>query len=233
MISIIDSVKEVLTERFSILKLLCIILPSYYCFILYNQSKIEVAIFNIIAYITLFFTIGILIQISGNVINEKLVTIPPINPVKLALSSIKGIVGLGPIIFISIIAANYVCSFINAAPQVENIIKIIVWLIALSLILTSYLSFCEKERIIDAYKIFSILKKSGDIFILLVLYIIQLILVNVVTSGVIGYIIVLLFGTEQFFIFFLVFAFVINLAIAAHYFANAYTNSLGYRSSFD
>ncbi len=66
-------------------------------------------------------------------------------------SSLKGLLALAPVVFISSSIANYACSFVvGLVDWAAIVVKTVVWLIASSIILTSYLVYCSKEKILDA-----------------------------------------------------------------------------------
>lgn len=224
MASIIDSFKEVFSDRFSFIKLAVLAAPVYYSYQSYLQSKGDFTNFFWIAGITLFFMFGFFINVTSNVINERDFVLPSLNPFKIAFSAVKGIVALAPISYILYLAANYICSFINIIAWIDTPLKTMIWIVVAGIILTSFLIFVARENILDPYKIKNLkvlFEKSGDLIMVTIFFLIQLAVINVIISGFIGYTLLLLFGQGVILDSFIVFAAVFNLAVAGHYLGQA------------
>lgn len=228
MASIVDSFRDVFTDRFSFLKIAVLAVPVYYSYQVYLQSKQDFTGFFWLAGITLFFLFGVLIEVTNNVVNERDGILPSLNPFKLALTAFKGILAIGLIVLISCLLANYVCSFINVIPWLNITLKSLIWLIAASIIVTSFLMFSTKERIFDAYNFKILSQKSGDLLITIVFFIIQLVIINLPTSVFLGYILLILFGYGPVFNFFLALVLVFNIAATGHYMGQVHYELLTY-----
>lgn len=216
MASIIDSFKEVFSERFSFIKLVVLALPVYYSYQLYLQSKQDFTNFFWIAGITTFFLFGFLINLTSNVINERDFILPSLNPFKLGFVTVKGVIALGPIVYGLYLLANYICSFINI-PMFDIAFKSMIWLVVAAIILTSFLMFSQRENILDAYKVKILFQKAGDLVTVIIFFLIQLLVINTIVCGFIGYTLSILFGPGPILDFFVVYAIVFNLAVTGHY----------------
>lgn len=229
MASILDSFRDVFTDRWSFLKLVTLTTPVYYSYQVYTQSKNGFIGFFWIAGITLFFLYGFLIKVTHNVLNEdSMTTLPSLNPIKLAIISLKGIVAILPSALISIWIANYVCSLIYIVPWFDITLKSCIWLVVISIIATSYLMFAINEKILEAYNFKLLSKASGDMVLTLVFFVIQLVIINLPTSVFVGYTLLILFGEGPIFNFFVAFAVVFNLAMLGQYMAQVHYEILGY-----
>lgn len=228
MASIVDSFREVFTDRLSFLKIAILAIPVYYSYQLYLQSKQDFTGFFWLAGITLFFLFGVLIEVTNNMVNERDRILPSLNPFKLAFSAIKGILAIGLFVLISSLLANYVCSLINIIPWLDITLKSIVWLVAASIIITSFLMFSTKKRILDAYNLKILSQKAGDLLITLIFFIIQLAIINIPTSAFLGYIVLILFGFGPIFNFFLSIVLVFNIAVTGHYMGQVHYELLTY-----
>lgn len=226
MASILDSFKELSSEKLSFIKILALVIPAYYSYYLFTQSKDDFSGFWVFAIITLFFVFGFVIQIAGNVINDKRILLPSMNPLTLAISSAKGIVGVGPIIVIFYFLANFICSFVNFIPWVDITLKTLIWLMAASMMITSFLMFSNSEKIVDAYKIKIIFNRSSGLILKILIFIVQLFLLNIVSMVFIGYVIYVLLGFSPIFDFFVTFAAVFNLAVFGHYWGQVHQEVL-------
>lgn len=233
MVSIIHSFREVFTERFSLLKIVCFVIPLYYLFLLYEQGPKGLCLFHTILYPTLFFLVGFIIKITNNIANERIVTMPALNPILISISAFKGFVGIGPLSFALVLISIHLSSLINSGTSVDMVLKSIIWLVCLSIILASFLLFCERESIADAYRVMLLIKNTGIVAFALIIFLLQTTVINLVTFGVIGYTLFIIFGASRIFDLFIIFAIVFNLAASANYFGHAYCEGLGYRSNYD
>lgn len=217
MASIIDSFKEVFSDRFSFFKLVVFTLPVYYSYQAFLQSKQDFTLFFEILGVTLFFLLGFLIETTGNLINERTYVLPSLNPLKIAFTAIKGIVALGPVCYVLYLAVNYIFTLIPVIPWVDIAIKYIIGLLAVAIILISFVMFAARENILDTFNVKIIFKKAGDLIVLIYFFMIQLIVINLLIGGFIGYALSLLFGPGFILDFFIMYLIVFNLAVAAHY----------------
>lgn len=228
MASIIDSFREVFTDRFSFLKIIVFAIPVYYSYQLYITSKADFTQFYLIAGLTIFFLLGFLARITNNVINDGETILPSLNPFKLAFTAIKTIVAVMPSALIFGWLANYACSFINFAPEADIALKIIIWLIAAAIIVTSFLMFVKDENILDAFNIRILFEKAGDLIVCIIVFVLQFVVINFIIMGFIGYALFILFGYGLLFDFFVSLAVVFNVATTGHYLAQLQYDNLGY-----
>lgn len=223
MASIIDSFKGVFSDKFSLIKFIILTIPVYYSCSLYTNAKGDYSGFYLFAGTTLFFLLGFLIELINNVINDRMTVLPSLNPIKLAFASAKGLIAIGPVVFISIWLANYLCSFIHLPlVWIDITLRVIIWLIFSSAILTSILMFSARENILDAFRFGLLLSKAGDLVLVIVFFAIQIILINIPTTVFIGYLLTVLFGSSPVLDFFVVLAVVFNIAVTGHYLAQAH-----------
>lgn len=229
MASVIDSCKDILGERVSFLKLAILTIPVYYSYVIFKSvTNNDYSGFWIFAGISAFFILGYIIEITNNVINERNIVLPALNPFLMMFSALKGVIGLAPVFLISSWLAIYASSFVNVNPWFDWVLKTLIWLIAVSFIGTSFLMFSSRENIIDALNVKILWQKSGDFIIASIFYIVQFFLVNLVSAGFIGYTIFILFGYSVFFDVFVAFVVTFNLAALGHFLGQAYYELIGY-----
>lgn len=228
MASVIDSFKEVFGEQFSFFKIALLTIPVYYSYQIYTHAKGDLSGFWGFAIITAFFILGFMTKIANNVIKEKTIVLPSINPIFLAFSSIKATIALTPVVLASVLLANYICSSIHVLEWLDVTLKVFVWLIASAAIGLTFIMFAAKERILDAYNIKVLFKKMGDFLITIIFFIIQIVSVNAFTFGFIGYTLFILLGFGIFFDIFIAYAVTFNFAIIAHYLGQAHFELIGY-----
>jgi len=231
MASILDSFKETYSDKFAFFKMLVFAVPLY---IFYNQYLKGAAAFASVSgyiYVTAFFLFGLIIKTTSYVLNEEDSVMPPLNPLKLAFSAVKGFLAILPATWISVSLANFVNQFINTIPWLDNTLKIIIWLVVASISLTSFLMYAKSERILDAFNIKLLMEKAGDFMLGIIFYVLQIIAMNIPTTGVIGYSIYVLFGFSPIFYFFVAYAIVFNLIASSHYMAQLQYEILGFDRS--
>lgn len=228
MASIIDAFRETFSDNLSFFKLAVFTAPVYYSYQLYLQSKNDFSLFYLVAGLTLFFLSGFLIKTTNNIINERDRVLPSLNPFKLAFCTVKGILAIVPVAAICCALAYYICSFINIIPWFDIALKYAIWIVVTSIIVTSFLMFSAKERILDAYNIKAIFEKAGDLIVVLIIFILQIVLINLPTTGFVIYAMIILFGQGAMLNVFIAFAIVFNLAVTGHYLGQAYYETFGY-----
>lgn len=228
MASVIDSFKETFGDKMSFLKLLVFAVPVFISYSMATESKSDYGMAVIIMIVTLFFLLGFLTKVTGNVINETDSLLPSLNPIKLALTAAKAIIAIGPVAFISYLFASYACSVINFVQWLDYILETLVWLIVASVVLTSFLMFAPKERIKDAYKMKLLFQKAGDLIVMLIVMVLQFIVINLPTTGFITYTLIILFGYGDILNFFLSFALIFNLAAMGQYLAQVHYEVFSY-----
>jgi len=203
----------------SILKYFVFAIPVFYSINLYTSNNHS--IFWIIAPLTLTLLFGFLIECTANVRSGKNHVLPSFNIITILWSGIKGIIAIGPSIALNIWLAITICSrFTLADPNVDGVIKGIIWALFVSMMLTSYLLYTNNFKIADAYNFKIISDSSVDIFLAVLFFIPRLIIVNAVIIGSITYIVWLIFGIPSLACtFFWCMALIFNLAIITNYFA--------------
>ena len=226
MASIIDSFKEVAGDKVSFFKLIVFVVPVYFTYRIYFEGK-DWELFLLLFWSTLFFLFGFLVKVSNNVIMEKDKVLPYPNPFVLALASIKGILAIGPLTFIGCLAAVWACSFINIIAWLDITLKVIIWMIVAALIINSFLMFAAKEKIIDAFNLKLFFENAGDLFVTILIFIIQISLANLFTVGLFGYVIFLVFGQSPVLEWFLSYVFVFNIGVFGHYMGQLHYETLG------
>lgn len=215
MASIIDSLRSIFMDITSYFKIGVFTVPLYVSVWLFYNSGKDMALFYTVATTTILLLLGLVIKITGNVINQEDPCIQFFNPLKLLFSSIKGILAVGPIFLVCYFAANCLVNFININDTFNIIFKSLIWLIASVIILSSLMKFCEKEKIVDAYKLKTVLSSAGDLIASGLFFILGTVLFNVVLALLIGYTIFVVFGIGEIFKFFISYIVVVNLSLIA------------------
>ncbi|MBP7212383.1 hypothetical protein KBA27_06060 [bacterium] len=230
MASIIDSFRETFEDNLSFVKIAVFAIPLYYCYTMSLTANGKYGGVWTLGLITAFFLIGYFAEITSGVLNEGDCVLPSLNFLKMAISSLKLLISIGPLTLIAISIANFALSFTTQIPLpwLITTIQVIVWLIVISISLSQFLLFVRKESIISAYNLKAVSDKCGDIIVGLIFFVIQLLLINIPTCAFLGYTIGVLFGIGPVLYAFLSYAVIFNIAATGHYFAQLGYEIMGY-----
>lgn len=228
MASIIDSFRDTFSDNLAFFKFIVFAVPIYFLYDLFLKGESNTAMFSWLFGILVFFLFGFLIQTTRRVLNEDESVLPPLNPVKFAVSSVKGLLAVAPIGCISYFLGNLLASFINIYSWVDVTLKSILWIVMASVPLTAFLMFIRRERVVDAYNLQAISDKAADLIVGIIFFIIQLFVANLVTTAFLGYVLYILFGFGPIFYFFASVAIVFNVGATGHYLAQLQYEVLGY-----
>lgn len=219
MASIIDAFRETVSERYSILKLFTLSVPTYYCYYLSLQAQKDVNFFNWLTILTIVLLIGFLAKVTSNGIGEKNDVLPAPNPFILVYAAFKALLATLPYTLLSYLLANFFSSLINIAPWIDITLKTVIWLVAAAIILTAFLMYATNEKINDAFRVKLLFDKAGDLSVALIFLILKLAVMDAIIVGVIGYTIFILCGLGYVLDYFIIFSVIYNLAVLGHYFA--------------
>ncbi|MDD3437277.1 MAG: hypothetical protein PHC64_09015 [Candidatus Gastranaerophilales bacterium] len=233
MASIVDSFREVSSDHLAFIKLVVWAIPVYYSYELFANAKGNYSGFVLLASITAFFLFGFLVEVATNVIEERDNILPSLNPLKLGYSAIKCLIAVGPVFLIFYLIVSYLCSLINIVPWVDFALESILWLVVSAITVASFLLFGTKRKILDSYNFVVIYQKSGDLILIILFFIIQLIIINIPTNAFVGYSLLVLFGFGPVFNFYLCFAFVFNVAVTGHYLGQVHYEHITYNMTKD
>lgn len=217
MASIVDSIRSVYQDNYSLLKLGAF---SYIMFMLYSMIAIgdSFNIINIIvSLIMLYLYGGFCCIIIGNRINQNIETLPTLNFVLYTNVATKAFLIAIPFLLIGYFVVNFVVGLFNfeGIPQ-----QIAVWIIRFFIfatMITAYINFSEKFDIKEGFSISKILAGVADV---LVYTVVCLILVAIYSLFVVAptlYLIYNFFKIGPLFIYMSVFFVTVNLAIISDY----------------
>lgn len=228
MASIIDSFRETYTDRLSIFKILVFAIPIYFSYDFFLKGTGYQNAFIWLSSITAFFLFGFFIKVTSGVLNESDSVLPPLNPFKFAFSAIKGILAMGPVIVACFFLGKYLSGLVNFEIIINIILNSVIWILMLSICMTSFLMFVRREHIFDTYNLKTLSNKTADLMVALIFFVIQLVIVNLLTTVFIGYVIFVLFGIGSILYFFISLAIVYNVGVIGHYLAQLQYEVLGY-----
>lgn len=230
MASILDSFKETLSDNSTFLKVVVLAIPVYFSIdsMVKSVNATGAVVYGWIFWLTIFLLLGVLIKTTSGVLNEADTVLPPLNVLKLFLAAGKGLLAVAPITWLSIFLVNFFSSFINIVFWLDITLKSLLWLLAIAVSMTTFLMFVRRERVLDAYNLKVLSDKAADLMISLIFFVIQIVVVNLPTTILVGYIILTLFGPSPFFNFYVAMAVVFNIGVIGHYLAQLQYEILGY-----
>ncbi|MPN64296.1 hypothetical protein SDC9_212067 [bioreactor metagenome] len=129
---------------------------------------------------------------------------------------------------ISYFLANYILGYINIYTWVDTTFRVLVWGVVIAIVVTNLLMYAEKEKITDAFKYKILSEKAGDLLVSLIFYVIQLILMNLVTFAFVGYAVYMLFGIGPVLYAIIAYGIIFNVAATGHYMAQLEYETIGY-----
>lgn len=227
MASIIDSFRETFSDSMSLLKIAVLAVPLYFSYDLFLKSTKDFTGCIFLLSITIFLLFGFLIDTTNGILNDKDSILPSINPLKLAGSAIKGIIAIGPASVISVLLANYIISFIKIIPWLDITLTVLLWIVVAAIIFTEYLMFVKHKKIKDAYNVKMLSEKSGELIISIIVFLIQFLVMNLLSIGFLTYTLIVLFGIGPITYFFFALAIVFNVGVIGHYLAQLQYELMG------
>ena len=90
--------------------------------------------------------------------------------------------------------------------------------------------FTTKKRILDAYNLSVLSLKAGDLIVVVLFYLLQLIIINIPTNAFIGYTLIVLFGFGPVFNAFLAIALVFNIVVTGQYLGQVHYENIIYNN---
>jgi len=217
MASIIDSFKDTFSDRLSFIKIAVLATPVYYTYRLYVDAAGDYTGFWWMALFTFLILFGFLTKVTNNIINDNDTVLPSLNPFPIIWSASKGLLAILVPGLISYFIAVYLCSLINIIDWLDITMKTVIWIVYAAVVLTSFLMYAKREKIQDAYNVKVIFDEAGDLMVVILVFIIQLIVINIPTVVFIGYTILVLFGFGPVFDVFVSLALVFNVGVTGHY----------------
>lgn len=217
MASIVDSIRSVYQDNYSLLKLGGF---SYFIYLLVGliTPGENINIMNIILWLVIYYIfLGFCSIIINNRITQNIQTLPSFDPIKFINISSKAFIISLPYLVIGYFVVNMIIGMFNfeGVPQ-----QVALWLIRFfifSFLITALINFSEKHKISDGFNISKLLSGVADV---LVFTILCLILIAIYSAFVVCptlYLIYSFFDIGPLFKYVAVFFTTLNLAYVADY----------------
>ena len=221
MASIKDAFEESMQDSNAIWKYIIFAIPVYYCVQLYLSG----AWFGFWTLVipTYFLLFGFLAGCTANVRNGKSSVLPSFNIFKLFWDGIKGTVALGPSIAINCWLASLIANLLPnylIEPKTCAIFQGVVWALFGAIILTGYLCYAKRFRILDAYNFKTISESCVDILVAVLFMLPQVAIANALLLVPVTYIIWIFLGIPHpVATYYWCMVGIFNLAMCGHYLA--------------
>lgn len=221
MASIKDAFEESMQDSNAIWKYVIFAIPVYYCVQLYLSG----AWFGFWTLVipTYFLLFGFLAGCTANVRNGKSSVLPSFNIFKLFWDGIKGTVALGPSIAINCWLASLIANLLPnylVEPKTCAIFQGVVWALFGAIILTGYLCYAKRFRILDAYNFKTISESCVDILVAVLFMLPQVAIANALLLVPVTYIIWIFLGIPHpVATYYWCMVGIFNLAMCGHYLA--------------
>ncbi len=218
MASIVDSIRSVYQDNYSLLKLGAL---SYIMFILYSMMSFASDSFNImnfiIALIIFYIYGGFCCIIIGNRINQNLQTLPNMNLVLFFNVCTKSFIIAIPSLLTGYFLGNFVVGLFNfeSIPQL-----IAIWIIrffVFVILVTAYIGFAEKYQLSEGFNVAKILNGVADVLVYTVVCLILLAILSIFIVAPTLFLIYNFFKFGAFFNYAAIFFVTMYLAVLSDY----------------
>jgi hypothetical protein len=230
MASVIDSFRDTFEDNLSFLKLIIFALPVYFGYSLSLHANGDYTVVWIIGLITAFFMLGYIAQITHGMLNDAERVLPKLNPITMAVQSLKVLISAGPFALILYGIGCWILSFFKDFPieWISIVVQVIIGIVVAGLAVTSFLLYAKKQSVIAAYNLKKLSERAGDIMIGIIFLVVQFAVVNVLTVGFLAYTISVLFMPGPLLYAFCSYALVFNLAALGHFLAQVGYETINY-----
>ena len=223
MASIVDSIRSVYQDNYSLLKLGAL---SYIMFMLYSMISFTSDSFNIINFIVflvIFYIYGgFCCIIIGNRINQNIQTLPTLNLVLFFNVCTKSFIIAIPSLLIGYFLGNFVVGLFNfeSIPQL-----IAIWIIrffVFVVLVTAYINFAEKYQLAEGFNVSKIVNGVADVLVYTVVCLIVLVLYAIFIVAPVLFLIYKFFKFGAIFNYVAIFFVTMNLAFLSDYWGQLY-----------
>lgn len=217
MASIVDSIRSVYQDNYSLLKLGAF---SYIMYLLYSLivPSENFNFINIIMWILIFYIyLGFSTIIMSNRVNQNIQTLPPFDPVLFFSVATKALIISIPFVLTGFFVVSFVVGMFNfeGIPQ-----QVAIWLIRFfifAILVTALINFSLKYELKDGFNISKILAGVADVLVYTVVCLILIAIYSLFVVAPTLYLIYTFFKIGPLFNFTAVFFVTLNLAFLADY----------------
>lgn len=217
MASVVDSIRAVYIDNYSMLKLgfFSCIIYAIYTFVT-DTAAAQFSNMVLIALIVILY-LGYASIIIHNRIHQNLETLPVVNPIKFLSISLKAVCVLVPYLGIGMPLVNYVVGLFNFDGVPQMIAIGIIQLLVVSITITALIYYSKDYNIKDGYEITQIMTGFQDVLVYVFLCILMLLVFNIFVAVPALYLTYSFADIGPVFYFVCAYLVTMNLAILADY----------------
>lgn len=220
MASILDSIRTVYTDNYALVKLG---LFGYLFFLIFEMSGMDVTK-QPLNMINISFLIIIIILYAGfssiiinNRINQRLDTLPSLNPVTWLNVITKSALVIFPYLIIGFPVINFLVGLFNFDGVPQQVAIAIIQLILVAIVITALIFFSRNYKVKEGFDFAKITTGFPDVLVYCLLAIIFLLIYNVFVAVPLLYIIYSFFDVGPIFRYIVFFLITMNVAFLADY----------------
>lgn len=217
MASVIDSIRSVYTDNYSLLRLGLFSYAIYLIYKLIVPSQ-SFNLLNIIMWIVIsYIYLGFCTIIISNRIHQRIETLPTFNPLLFLNTATKATIIALPFTLIGLFVVNFVVGLFNFEGLPQQIALWLVRFAILCILVTALINFAEKNEVKDGYNISKILAGIADVLVYTLLCLLLIALYSLFLVAPTLYLIYSFFEIGPLFEYVAIFFVTLNLAVLSDY----------------
>lgn len=181
MASIVDSIRSVYQDNYSLLKLGIFSYAIYLTFSMINVKQLANPMNLLFWIIVIYLYLGFCSIIMSNRINQRIETLPKIDPVLFVTVATKASLIFIPFLVISLLVTSLVLSLFNFEGLPQIIAITLIRFFIFSFLITSLINFSEKFDLKAGFSISKILAGVADVLVYTLLCTIVLAILSIFT----------------------------------------------------
>ncbi len=181
MASIVDSIRSVYQDNYSLLKLGIFSYAIYLTFSMINVKQLANPMNLLFGIIIIYLYLGFCSIIMSNRINQRIETLPKIDPVLFVTVATKASLIFIPFLVISLLVTSLVLSLFNFEGLPQIIAITLIRFFIFSFLITSLINFSEKFDLKAGFSISKILAGVADVLVYTLLCTIVLAILSIFT----------------------------------------------------
>ena len=209
MASIIDAIRSVYTDNFSLLKLG---LLSFGIYALFSLTSTGTG-FNVFTFLSI---------IISNRINQRIETLPKFNPVLFFNAATQSSIIAIPLVVVGLFVVNLVIGLFNFEGLPQQIALWMIRFFIFCILVTSLIYYAEKYKLKDGFNVVKISTGLADVLVYTIICALLIALISIFTSAPTLYLVYTFFKFGPLFQYVAVFFITMNLAFIADYWGQLY-----------
>ncbi len=222
MASIIDAIRSVYTDNFSLLKLGLLSFGIYALFSL-TSTGTGFNVFTFLLWLLIVYVyLGFCTIIISNRINQRIETLPKFNPVLFFNAATQSSIIAIPLVVVGLFVVNLVIGLFNFEGLPQQIALWMIRFFIFCILVTSLIYYAEKYKLKDGFNVVKISTGLADVLVYTIICALLIALISIFTSAPTLYLVYTFFKFGPLFQYVAVFFITMNLAFIADYWGQLY-----------